>query len=181
MIRFPMLDPEEVQYWNATLAERLAHDLEDTGSDEKFLELFPWIFPRRLSTLFPKRAMRVYKELILRAEDRFEHDLSPVHQFVLYNTLTTWVEWTEESQAEALRPGKECDPAYARLLASEAEELKAFVKVAFPDRTFETVEDLALKALSGQASPHAVDWTQYDDLLPEDILRTLALLSADSK
>lgn len=70
---------------------------------------FDFIFPEFLYEEEPAKCKKVLKELDNWINDSFTHHLSPLHQYVLFNIIETWINWKESDKHEALLDNKEIE------------------------------------------------------------------------
>jgi len=136
-------------------------DVESKG--EKYRYRFPvwtWLQHR-------KRCMRALWELLLMAEDEYEHVLGPFHSLVLHNCIVNWTERLKTDTPEAM-----ADSSDLETIA----DLEAIARTAFPNTHFLEVDRLAADLLrgGGLAKRLHVDLRCYVDLLPDDIRAAVA-------
>lgn len=162
--------PDDHRRVNRTIAERLADDLE-------MLHNIPaWVFQERFPewlAINPAQFQGILRRLRLMAGDPFDHELTPLNEWVLYYSPREWLEFAEEREAEG------DDPAN---FAEYREEIELALEVA-SDWDVLMLPELvkALQQGGGLLDELGVDLADYAELLPEDMReRVEAQLKAKS-
>lgn len=163
MIVLENAEREDWKRLNALIAGCLRKDLDTYADDMAGLNQrrFPaWVLLQR-----PDKCERVVRELLLMAEDGYEHTLEPLHQYALLRTLQDALACEQDALAG------ESDPKWMRKRQHRAEDLDHLGEDSFCDHDFLQVEAIARDVLQdGPMCAHlGIDVRDFMELLPDDI------------
>lgn len=164
MIVLPGADRENWPRLNKLIHELLVDHWEDYRDRDR-TPLLQMRFPKWVVLQHPDRCERAYQELMLMAEDRFEHETGAIHDYALYQTLRGWV----DILGDAI--GGESDPKEAERLSGMLEDVDFLLEAAFHDTDFEMLPQLVedLRRRGPLRAEMGVDLEDFLDLLPDDI------------
>jgi len=125
---------------------------------EKYRHRFPdWPWVQRRA-----RCERALWEILLAAEDQYEHTLGALQALVLHNSIANWIELLKTDMAE-----NQADSGDFQTIA----DLESLARAALPNAHILEVDRLAIDLLRGGdlAQRLQVDLRCLGELLPDDI------------
>jgi len=147
-------------------------------TDLEFGIQYSFIFPKFLYKFNPEKCKKVLDDLDLWINDSFTHHLPPLHQYVLFNMIETWIEWKdgEDDESELLDADeddeKEVTITDDQWVENHPNDLELLKTLFFNDLDFLGVGELynAFKKSSKVFQKvYYLYLEQYIDLMPKDI------------
>jgi hypothetical protein len=168
VIVLPGADRKHWKRLNKLIADWLHIDL-DTFQDDMD-ELLHARFPEIVVLQHRDKCERTLRELLLFAEDGYEHELDALHSYALLRAL----ESAHVQEGDMAKDSTD-DPAKQREHEQRTEKLDRLCEDAFVDHDFEDVETIAQDVLNGgpMRAHLKIDARDFLDLWPDDIAKAV--------
>jgi hypothetical protein len=166
--------PDDHRRINRLIAKSLSDDID------MFQNIPAWMFQERFPewlTIDQSQFEGILRRLQLMASDPFDHELTPLLEWVLYHSLCEWLEFAEECEAE------EDDPELVAEYRRKIDDINLAIDVVSDwDVLMLPMLVKGLQLGGGLLGELGVNLGDYVDILPEDVrVRVEAQLKAKAE
>lgn len=172
----------DLNYENKVKAnENLYNFVDIFVADLDYCIQYDFIFPEFLYRYNPEKCRKVLDDLHLWINDSFTHHLPPLHQYVLYSMIKTWINWvndepellgfqkadSEESDTEEIHTNDN------EWVENHPNDLDLFITLFLSDLDFLEIGRL-YEGFKNSSKNFQMTYylylEQYKDLMPKDII-----------